>query len=69
MAVTLRGTIKTLKRDKGYMFILAEDGQEYFAHSNMCADAPFSTLSEGDPVRFVPGQGEKGPRALSVSVI
>jgi len=60
----MNGTIKRLVNDKGFGFVAAEDGSEYFFHQSACAD--FDTLHEGENVTFQPGQGPKGPRAENV---
>lgn len=59
------GTIKRLVFDKGFGFVAAPDGSEYFFHRSAC-DAPFESLREGDAVTFEAGQGPKGPRAENV---
>jgi CspA family cold shock protein len=64
----MTGTIKRLVSDKGFGFIAAEDGNEYFFHQSACADTPFDGLREGQAVTFTKGQGPKGPRAESVRV-
>jgi cold shock protein len=69
MASTLNGTIKRLVGDKGFGFILAEDGQEYFFHQSAFAQGSFSTLREGQAVTFTKGQGPKGPRAEGVKLV
>lgn len=63
----MNGTIKRLVGDKGFGFILASDGNEYFFHSSAC-DRPFDDLREGQAVSFERGQGPKGPRAERVRV-
>jgi CspA family cold shock protein len=63
---TLNGTIKRLVSDKGFGFILASDGNEYFFHSSALQDSRFDQLREGQPVTFERGQGPKGPRAEAV---
>jgi cold shock protein len=68
MATTLNGSIKRLVRDKGFGFILAEDGQEYFFHQSAFAQGTFSDLREGQPVTFTKGQGPKGPRGENVKL-
>ena len=62
----LNGTIKRLVSDKGFGFVAAEDGSEYFFHQSACAD--FSSLHEGQHVTFQAGRGPKGPRAENVTV-
>ena len=58
----LNGTIKRLVSDKGFGFILASDGNEYFFHSSACGQTPFDELREGQAVTFERGHGPKGPR-------
>ena len=62
----MTGTIKRLVSDKGFGFILAGNGTEYFFHSSACASQPFDSLREGQDVTFDIGQGPKGPRAENV---
>jgi cold shock protein len=64
--VTLTGTVKRLVSDKGFGFILASDGNEYFFHNSACTDISFNDLREGQAVTFVKGQGPKGPRGENV---
>lgn len=62
----MNGTIKTLLSDKGFGFIAAEDGREYFFHQSACVGG-FGGLRQGQTVTFEPGQnGPKGPRAENV---
>jgi cold shock protein len=68
MATTMNGKIKRLVSDKGFGFIAAEDGVEYFFHQSAYADGSFSSLREGQAVTFVKGQGPKGPRAENVKL-
>ena len=63
---TLNGTVKRLVSDKGFGFILAADGSEYFFHSSALADTSFDQLREGQAVTFDRGQGPKGPRGENV---
>jgi CspA family cold shock protein len=62
----LSGTIKRLVSDKGFGFILASDGNEYFFHSSACGQPSFDELREGQAVVFDRGQGPKGPRGENV---
>jgi CspA family cold shock protein len=63
---TVQGTIKRLVSEKGFGFVAAPDGQEYFFHQSSCAS--FDSLREGAQVTFEPGQGPKGPRAENISL-
>lgn len=64
--MTTDGTIKRIT-DKGFGFIAAADGTEYFFHQSACVNTPFDTLREGQAVWFTVGQGPKGPRAENVT--
>lgn len=64
----LSGTIKRLVTDKGFGFIAAGDGNEYFFHSSACSGMSFDQLREGQNVTFERGQGPKGPRAENVKL-
>jgi CspA family cold shock protein len=64
----MNGTIKRLMSDKGFGFILASDGNEYFFHSSACGAGSFDELREGQNVTFERGQGPKGPRGENVRV-
>jgi CspA family cold shock protein len=61
------GTIKKLVSDRGFGFITAEDGKEYFFHRNeLESSSDFDRLSGGEKVEFEIGQSAKGPQAQRV---
>lgn len=62
------GTIKRLVTHKGFGFISASDGTEYFFHQSECPQTSFDQLREGQAVTFDIGQGAKGPRGENVRV-
>ena len=64
--MAMNGTIKRLVSEKGFGFVAAEDGSEYFFHQSACANTRFDDLREGQAVTFDKGQGPKGPRAENV---
>jgi CspA family cold shock protein len=64
--VTMTGTIRTIRVDKGFGFIKDEAGQEYFFHRSAVYGEGLEDLREGDSVEFDVGQGPKGPRAENV---
>jgi len=64
---TTNGTIKRLT-DKGFGFIAAADGTEYFFHQSACKGVRFDELREGQSVTFEVGRGPKGPRAENVQL-
>ena len=58
---SMNGTVKRLVSDKGFGFIAAEDGNEYFFHQSACSGVSFDELREGQSVSFEKGQGPKVP--------
>jgi len=65
----MRGSVKWFNEQKGYGFILGEDGKEIFAHySEIKSEANYKTLQEGDEVSFDVTEGDKGLRATSIEV-
>jgi CspA family cold shock protein len=62
-----QGTIKKVVSDRGFGFIAAEDGKEYFFHrSGMDFSLNFDQLTGGERVTFDVEQSPKGPRANKV---
>lgn len=59
-----QGIIKRLVPDKGFGFVRADGGTEYFFHRSACSN--FDRLVEGQNVTFEAGNGPKGPRAERV---
>src|SRR5437588_864421 len=59
------GTIKKLVSDRGFGFIKAEDGQEYFFHRSG-TEGDFDGLQGGEKVSFEIESSPKGPRAQRV---
>ncbi len=64
-----QGTVKWFNVQKGFGFITARDGKEYFVHHSSIIGEGFKSLPEGQEVQFEIAQGEKGPKAVQVSVI
>lgn len=62
----MQGTIKRLVSEKGFGFVAAQDGTEYFFHQSACVDTRFDELRVGQSVTFERGQGPKGPRAENI---
>ena len=60
----MEGVIKALKADKGFGFIKAAGGTEYFFHFS-CAPE-WDQLREGQRVTFAEEHSPKGPRATDV---
>jgi cold shock protein len=66
--MSMNGTIKRLVSDKGFGFIAAGDGTEYFFHQSACTGTAFDQLREGQAVTFDVGHGAKGPRGENVKL-
>ena len=64
--MTNQGTVKWFDPEKGYGFILKEDGQELFVHKSALDGGH---LNEGERVEFEIGEGSKGPIAENVKVL
>jgi CspA family cold shock protein len=61
------GTIKKVVSDRGFGFILAEDGKDYFFHRNQLEGSlDFDRLIGGERVTFEIESSPKGPRAARV---
>ena len=61
-----QGTVKWYDYEKGYGFIVREQGPDVFVHHASINAEGFSTLSEGDRVSFDVVEGQKGPEAKNV---
>lgn len=66
----MTGTIKKIVRDKGFGFVVPDDGSEdVFLHrSRVAGRTQFDDLREGDEVEFQVRSGDKGPQAFDVKV-
>jgi CspA family cold shock protein len=61
------GTIKKVVSDRGFGFIAAEDGKDYFFHRDgLNPSLDFDRLVGGERVSFDIEQNPKGPRAKNV---
>ena len=64
------GTIKKVVSDRGFGFITAEDGKDYFFHRDgLDRSIDFDRLVGGEKVEFNIEQSPKGPRASQVRSI
>jgi CspA family cold shock protein len=61
------GIIKKVVSDRGFGFITAEDGKDYFFHrSSLAQSFDFDRLAGGEKVEFEIEQDPKGARASNV---
>jgi CspA family cold shock protein len=62
----LEGKIKRIIRDRGFGFILAENGDEIFFYQSDLEEKNFNTLKEGTIVEFNLEKVRKGLLALNI---
>jgi CspA family cold shock protein len=64
------GRIKKIVKDKGFGFIVPDDGSDevFFHRSRLAPKVEFDDLREGDEVEFQVTKGEKGPQANGLKV-
>lgn len=62
----MNGTVKFFNEQKGFGFISADDGKEYFVHQSGLAEGV--TLRENDAVSFDVEEGDRGPKAVNVAL-
>ena len=63
----MTGTVKWFSREKGYGFIIGEDGKEVFIHHTNINMKGFRSLYEDDKVSYEIGEGNNG-RTQAVNV-
>ena len=64
-----QGKVKWFNDQKGFGFISAEDGNDYFVHYSSIVGDGFKTLKEGTSVQFTIEKSDRGPRAIQVSML
>ncbi len=63
-------TVKWFNDNKGFGFIVREDGgKDCFVHHSVINASGFKSLSEGQQVEFDVVEDQKGPSAQNVSVL
>ena len=63
------GIVKWFNERKGYGFIEQNEGPDVFVHHSGINATGFKSLNEGDRVSFDIEEGQKGPRAVNVTVV
>jgi CspA family cold shock protein len=64
------GTVKWFSDDKGFGFITPEGGgADLFVHHQAINGSGFRSLPEGAKVSYDAEAGDKGPKAVNVTVI
>ena len=60
----MEGTVKFFNEAKGFGFITADDGKDYYVHSSGVKEGV--SITEGDKVSFKIVEGDRGPKAEEV---
>jgi len=63
------GRVVRLDPERGFGFLVSEDGSEFYFHRNSVLGAKFGSLSVGSKVAFVAEDGDKGPQASTVRAL
>ena len=63
------GTVKWFSNQKGYGFIVRDQGEDVFVHYSAIEGGGFRTLDEGQRVEFAVEQGPKGLQATNVTLL
>ena len=61
----MNGTVKFFNEEKGFGFITADDGKEYFVHQSALNGV---RIRENDSVSFDVEDGDRGPKAVNVQL-
>ncbi len=62
------GRVKWFNEQKGYGFIEHEGGKDLFVHHTGISGDGFKNLYEGQTVEFEVEDGDKGPKAVNVTI-
>jgi len=60
------GKVKKLVREKGFGFIIDDEGGEVFFHKNGLVGVDYDSLNEGDELQFEVEKTPKGSNAVDV---
>ena len=62
----MKGKVKWFNAEKGYGFIVSEEGKDVFVHFSAIVSDGYKTLEEGQEVEFEVENGERGQLAKNV---
>ncbi|MEA3378220.1 MAG: cold shock domain-containing protein [Nanoarchaeota archaeon] len=62
----MKGKVKFFDEKKSFGFVTGEDGKDYFVHKSDLKEGV--TLRENDSVEFDVEQGDRGPKAVNVTL-
>ena len=64
-----RGTVKWFNKDKGFGFIMPDEGGRDIYVQLAHIDTPDNDLSDGQRVEYEEAMGRKGPEAIHIKAI
>lgn len=62
----MKGKVKWFNAEKGFGFIVSEEGEDVFVHFSAILSDGYKTLNEGEEVTFDVVDGDRGPLAKNV---
>ena len=65
----MKGPVKMFNKEKGFGFIRAEDGQDYFFHYSALIMDNYKTAEKGEAVEFEIQESDRGLRATNVKKV
>ena len=66
----LIGKVRSFNKDKGYGFIIPDDGgEDFFVHFSAILTPGYKVLEADQKVTFVSVEGIRGPQACDVSIV
>jgi cold shock protein len=69
-AITVEGTVKWFKSEKGFGFVVGDDGgKDVFLHIKVVERSRLGTLGEGQRVSMKVVQTPKGREAISITLL
>jgi len=63
------GKVKWFNAQKGYGFIITEEGNDVFVHYSGVISEGYKSLQEGEDVQFELTKGKNGDQAVNVSKV
>ena len=69
MAERENGTVKWFNGSKGFGFIERQNGEDCFVHYSAINGEGYRDLTEGQHVEFEVVAGDRGPKAIDVSIV
>ena len=65
----LKGKVKWFNAEKGFGFIVGEDGKDIFVHFSVINQDGYKALADGDVVTYEVKNTDRGPQAANVSKV